>query len=271
MHFGILGALEMTHDNRVCTPTAPKVRWTLALLLVRANRIVGMDAIIEELWGNESPRSAVTTAQTYIYQLRKCFDRESAGGPEASLLETRPPGYLLRLAPDQIDATIFERLVAEGRMLLEDGQPEAAAPLLRQALGLWRGPVLANITPGRLLEGHVAHLEELRLRAIELRIQAESQLGRYRELIPELRSLVAAHPLNEWLHGRLIDALHRAGRRGEALLAYRNLRQTLNEELGLEPSGELQRLQRQVLGAGPVPAARDPRDRVRMPVGALSA
>jgi DNA-binding SARP family transcriptional activator len=154
------------------------------------------------------------------------------------------------VAPDQLDAHVFERLVAEGRTLLADGQFEAAAQGLRGALSLWRGPALANITPGRLLEGHVAHLEELRIRAIELRIQAESALGRHRELIPDLRALVAAHPLNEWLHGRLIDALYRAGRRGEALLAYQNLRATLNEELGLEPSAELQRLQRQVLTAG---------------------
>ncbi|OLB79507.1 MAG: hypothetical protein AUI14_10145 [Actinobacteria bacterium 13_2_20CM_2_71_6] len=267
MYFSILGALEMTQDDRVCTPTAPKVRWTLALLLVRANHIVGMDAIIEELWGNESPRSAVTTAQTYIYQLRKCFERESAGGPESSPLETRPPGYLMRLERDQLDANVFEHLVAEGKALLDDGRPEQAAQCLRRALGLWRGPALANITPGRLLEAHVAHLEEMRIRAIELRIQAESVLGRHREMIPELRSLVAAHPLNEWLHGRLIDALHRAGRRGEALMAYQNLRETLSEELGLEPSGELQRLQRQVLTAGQAPVSRDA---ARVPVGALA-
>jgi DNA-binding SARP family transcriptional activator len=152
--------------------------------------------------------------------------------------------------------------VIEGKTLLEEGRPEQASQRLREGLALWRGPALANITPGRLLEGHVAHLEELRIRAIELRIRADSALGRHRELIPELRSLVSAHPLNEWLHGRLIDALHRAGRRGEALMAYRSLRAALNEELGLEPSGELQRLQRQVL------TAEQP---VRVPVGARGA
>ncbi|MEV4636620.1 AfsR/SARP family transcriptional regulator [Actinoplanes sp. NPDC049548] len=250
MRFNILGALEMRHEMRVCTPTAPKVRWVLALLLCRANRIVGIDALTEELWGTEPPRSAVTTTQTYIYQLRKKFEREGIADRPEDLLETRPPGYLLRLRDEELDSIVFERLAEEGRVLLAGGHVEQAAERLRQALALWRGPVLANVPVGRLLEAHVAHLEESRIRALELRITADTLLGRHRELIPELRSLTSAYPLNEWLHGRLIEALHRAGRRGEALMAYQDLRRILDDELGLEPSEELQLLQREVLGSG---------------------
>ncbi|SBT42866.1 DNA-binding transcriptional activator of the SARP family [Micromonospora auratinigra] len=259
MEFNILGALEVKHEGNICTPTAPKVQWVLALLLCRANQIVSIGSLTEELWGTEPPRSAVTTTQTYIYQLRKKFEREGIAARPEERLETRPPGYLLRVGDAELDADRFERQVERGRELLAQGRADVAADLLRDALAMWRGPALANVPVGRLLEGHVAHLEESRVRALELRIEADIALGRHRELIPELRLLVAAYPLNEWMHGELIQALHRAGRRGEALQAYQNLRDILNEELGLDPSPELQRMQREVLApTGGVPAPRRP-------------
>jgi DNA-binding SARP family transcriptional activator len=247
--FNVLGTLEVTHNGHICTPTAMKVRWTLAVLVCRANQIVGVDALIDELWGSRPPRSAVTTAQTYIYQLRKFFEREMLATHGEELLETRSPGYLLRLNEEQVDAVRFEQLAREGRMLFEQGKAAPAADRLRQALSLWRGRALANIPVGKLLEAHVVHLEETRLRALELRIRADIAIGRHRELIPELHSLVSQYPLNEWLHGQLISALHQSGRRGEALRAYQKTRDVLNTELGLEPSATLQRLQYQILNA----------------------
>jgi DNA-binding SARP family transcriptional activator len=251
MQFKILGGLEASYEGRICTPTAPKLRWVLALLLVRANHIVALDTLIEEIWDEAPPKSAVTTVQTYIYQLRKAFLNET-GSDDA--LMTSPPGYLLRVDPGQLDAVTFERRTEQGRAYLEAGNPERASVALREALAQWRGRVLANVACGRHLEAYVTHLEELKIQAIEMRIRADMQLVQHRQLIPELRSLVVQYPLNEWFHARLIESLHLSDRRGEALGAYQRLRSILSEELGLEPSAEIQRLQLQVLN-GERPAA----------------
>nr|ADE34517.1 SsfT1 [Streptomyces sp. SF2575] len=257
MMFKILGPLEVTHEGKVRTPTAQKVRWTLALLLLRANRVVDRASLIDEIWGDEPPRSAVTTMQTYIYQLRKSFNEmlgESACADQMIL--TQPPGYGIRLlSDDQLDLHVFERDAKRGQAMLTMGRYEEAAQLLGGALKLWRGTPLADINKaGRLIEAHTVYLEELRISTLKLRILAESKLGRDMDLIPELRELVSIHPLNEWFHGELIKALARADRRGEALEAYRALRQILLDELGLEPSAPYQRLQQQLLTDGP----RDP-------------
>ncbi|GHE98799.1 hypothetical protein GCM10018785_73400 [Streptomyces longispororuber] len=247
MRFNTLGPMEVLHNGQYFTPTAPKARNTLALLLSRVNEVVEIPALIDELWSDNPPRSAVTTTQTYIYQLRKMLGR--ALGPEAArpVLVTRAPGYRLQIDEELIDARIFERLAREGKRLLVAGRPEEASHRLQQALDLWRGPALSDVTTGRVLEAHVVQLEEMQLDALQLRIQADMELGRHRELLPELRSLVAAHPLNEWLHAQLITCLKHCGRRGEALQAYQALRRVLDEELGLQPSLPLQRLQQYVL------------------------
>ncbi|MFJ8578302.1 BTAD domain-containing putative transcriptional regulator [Micromonospora sp. NPDC093277] len=251
LRFNILGSLEVRHQGVDCTPTAPKVRAVLALLLLRANHTVSQDAIFDWLWGDRPPRSAATTTQTYVYQLRALFERVGVAGSADQLLITRPTGYLLSLGEEQLDTTVFARLCDEGGALLDGGRAAEAAQRLRQALSLWRGPVLADVHVEDSMAADVAHLGELRMRALELRIEADARLGRYRELITELRGLVAAHPFNEWFHAQLITALNRCGRRAEALHAYRNLRQTLSDELGLEPTPELQELQRQVLNGTP--------------------
>src|SRR4051794_14781733 len=116
--FNVLGSLEMLHDGSLCTPTAPKVRWALALLLVRSNHVVGIESLIEELWGDNPPRSAITTAQTYVYQLRRCMQRCNLAERPEDVLETRPPGYVLRVAPDSVDASVFTTLTNQGRLLL---------------------------------------------------------------------------------------------------------------------------------------------------------
>lgn len=247
MQFNILGPMEVLHESRICTPTAPKARNTLALLLSRANQIVEIPALIDELWSDNPPRSAVTTAQTYIYQLRKMLCRAVGDEAAARLLVTQAPGYGLRVDVDRIDAQVFERLTEQGKRLLAMNRPEEAARHLHEALVLWRGPAMADVTTGRRLEAHVVQLEEMRLTALQLRVQADVRLGRHAELVPELRALVAAHPLNEWFHAQLIACLSHSGRRGEALQAYQSLRRLLDDELGLRPSLPLQRLQQHLL------------------------
>jgi SARP family transcriptional regulator, regulator of embCAB operon len=254
MRFNVLGPLEVLDSETPCTPSSLKVRWTLAVLLMHANRIVDLGAIVDELWGDNPPRTAVTTAQTYIYQLRKKYR-----SPEGEFILTKAPGYLLRLDEEQLDAQEFERLQAEGSRLLADGHPELAAERLHKALGLWRGAALADIPAGSALAGHVAILAEMRLRTLEHSILADQQIGCYWELIPRLRSLTMQHPLNEWFHEQLMIALDRAGRRSEALQVYRSLYRTLNDDLGIAPSQPLRELHNDLLsGNTRVPGPRRP-------------
>jgi SARP family transcriptional regulator, regulator of embCAB operon len=229
------------------TPSATRVRWTLALLLLRANQVVDRGCIIHELWGENPPRSAVTTAQTYIYQLRKNYQRHADQLGRGEFIETRPPGYLLRCPEPEIDAFAFERLSADGTAAYTAGEPERAARLLREALALWRGPVLADITAGPVLTPHIRRLEEARTRAVRTRILADQRLGRHRELIPELRFATLQNPFDEWFHEQLMIALSEEGRRADALDAYRQLQRVLDQKLGIEPSHTLRQLQHDVL------------------------
>ncbi|WP_203823654.1 AfsR/SARP family transcriptional regulator [Actinoplanes palleronii] len=248
MIFRVLGPLEVTVQGTVDTPTAAKVRWTLALLLLRANHVVGRTSIITELWGENPPRSAVTTAQTYIYQLRKKYqDRLGAG----ELVETRLAGYLLKADEAQIDARVFERLSDQGHASLEAGHVERAARQLHEALALWRGPALADVPAGPVLAPHLTHLEETRTWTLRLRILADRRLGRHHDLIPELQFLAAAHPLDEWFHQQLMIALTETGRRADALQVYERIRVTLGAELGVHPSPGLCRLQHDVVTGDP--------------------
>ncbi|OXZ01545.1 AfsR/SARP family transcriptional regulator [Streptomyces microflavus] len=249
MQFNLLGPFEIiTDDGRTLALGTPKMCQVIALLLMRPGSVVSVNALRRELWGDDAPGSAPTTLQTYIYHARKMFEREgvtSRGGP---LLHTQSPGYRIVAEAGEVDANIFEQLVKQGRVLLDENRPHEARTALREAVGLWRGSMLANVTVGRDLREYVTHLEELKVRAIEMRIEAGEALGQQREMIPELRSLVSTYPLNEWFHARLINALNQSGRRAEAVHAYHDLRRTLRSELGLEPSPELHRLEHKILG-----------------------
>jgi SARP family transcriptional regulator, regulator of embCAB operon len=248
--FKILGPMEVLNGDRPCTPSPPKVRTVLALLLMCANSVVLVDSLIRELWGDAPLRSAMTTIQTYIYSLRKMIVKERLEPPGHQLLVSTARGYMLRVPEGSLDSLVFQSLVYEGRAHLTAGEQDRGAAVLRQALDIWRGPVLADVTPGDRLNAHSIKLEEERIRALELRIQAEMELGLHHELVGELRYLVATNPLNEWFHRQLICSLHACGRRSEALHAYQGLRRTLKEELGLDPSPEIQRLHHEVLAAG---------------------
>jgi DNA-binding SARP family transcriptional activator len=243
----ILGPLELRDGDKAWIPRGPKVRRLLAALALRPGQVVDIATLAEELWEDSPPATMTATIRSHVYHLRLMLTRESGLPRTGDLISTEATGYRLRATADQIDAVRFERLVNQGRVLLDRGDPAESSAVLRQALSLWRGPALVDVACGRLLDGHVTRLAEARLRAIELRIEADLRLGRHRDLVAELRGLVAAHPLNEWLHAQLIESLRRSGRRAEALTAFADLRRTLVSELGVEPSPELRRLYQAIL------------------------
>ena len=241
--YRILGPLEVSADGRVIEIGGPKLRALLVLLLLRANESVPRDVLVHELWGERSPPGAQHSLDVYVSRLRKSLDAAADG----SVVMTRPGAYRLRLAEGQLDARRFERLVEQGRAALAGNAPGQAATLLRAALELWRGQALADLANGSGLRLEAVRLEELRLSAIEDRIDSDLALGRHADVVSELEVLVAQHPLRERLHGQLMIALYRSGRQAEALEAYQAARRTLVEELGLEPGPGLQRLEHAIL------------------------
>ncbi|WP_158842901.1 AfsR/SARP family transcriptional regulator [Saccharothrix deserti] len=248
VRFQTLGALQIWHGTRECAPSTPKVLQVLGLLLVQANRPVPTGTLIDELWGDNPPRSAVTTIQTYVYQLRKLIEREGLAESGEDMLVTRPPGYLLRVRPGQSDLERFRELRERGRESLAAGRHHDAALDLRSALALWTGPPFGNVKPGRQLAAEVIDLEERHRTTLQLAIEAEMGLGMHRELVGELRSLTLLHPLDEWLHQQLMVALDRCGRRSEGVRLYWALRDALGDELGISPSPQTERIYRALLG-----------------------
>lgn len=254
MRFHLLGALEVVADDGELTPTAPKLRQVLALLLLRHNRMVQTGELVEELWGSTPPSSFKATLQTYVYKLRQIGARNDRPGRLDQMLRTRPNGYLITVRPDDLDLHQFEWRVEEGQAALEANDPARAAAELAKALSLWRGPALADVTAGSVILAHLTSLEESRLRALELKVEAELRLGRHRSLIGELKELVGTHPLNETFHAQLMVALYRSGRRSEALEVYTRLRTILVSELGIEPSTTARNLHQSMLSSDPGPA-----------------
>ncbi|WP_158621317.1 AfsR/SARP family transcriptional regulator [Streptomyces triticirhizae] len=228
------------------------MRTVLALLAARRGQVVSLGTFAEELWGSRLPRRPETTVRTHIYHLRTMLERDCPVPVGQGTLATGSSGYLLRATEEQVDAEVFAATAERGRTALVAGDTRRAAVLLRQALALWRGPALSDVAAGPALSGHLRYLTDLRLRTLELRIDADMALGEHRELVPELRGLLAAHPLHEYFHRRLIETLWASGRRSEALAAYRSLRALLAEELGIDPSPEVQRLHAELLALRPV-------------------
>lgn len=271
MEFRILGPLEVVVDDRPLALGGSKQRTVLAALLLHANRVVSSDRLIEELWNSRPPQRALNTLQSYVSHLRGVLEPKRAPRASPEMLVTRAPGYLLRVTPDQVDAARFERLFEEGSAALEADDPGVAATKLRAGLALWRGQALAEFTDAVFARGEIARLEELRLVGVETRVAADLALGRHAELVGELEALIGEHPLRERLRGQLMLALYRSGRQADALRVYRDARALLADDLGIEPSADLQRLQEAILlqkpelDWAPLEPARDPTIAGRVP------
>jgi peptide/nickel transport system substrate-binding protein len=256
MDYRILGSFEVWVDDRRVGLGGEKPRALLAILLLHHDEVVSADRLIDDLWGESPPESALRTLQAYVSRLRKVLDTNGASpsaepesGPATNgrVLLTRERGYLLEVAPGELDLERFRELAERGRDALAAGSPDEAATLLKEALGIWRGPPLPEFAYEPFAQGMIAQLEELHLAAVEDRVDADLALGRARDLVGELRDLVGRHPLRERLRSQLMLALYRCGRQAEALEAYQQFRRSLAEELGLEPGPSIQRLELSIL------------------------
>jgi DNA-binding SARP family transcriptional activator/pimeloyl-ACP methyl ester carboxylesterase/plasmid stabilization system protein ParE len=243
MEFRILGPLEVRDGDRELRLRGRKQRALLALLLVNANRTLALERIVDDLWGEDVPKTAQKMVQIHVSQLRKVLP--------SGILHTRSPGYALVLAPEQLDLNRFQIALAEARSALDAGQARQAADLLREALSLWRGPALAEFASEPFAQPEGARLEELRLTGLETQFEADLQLGRHNDVAGELEALIPRHPLREGLRRQHMLALYRSGRHAEALAGYQAFRRTLAEELGIEPSASLRELERLILQQDP--------------------
>ena len=246
----MLGAFEVVAaDGRTVEVGGPKQRAVLAMLCLEVGHVVPLDRMINDLW-DEPPASAAATIQSYVSNLRRALEPDRPPRTPSTLLVSRAPGYLLDVAPEHIDAVRFHRTVERAREILP-GDPATARLLLDEALSIWRGPALADFTYESFALADVQRLEELRLAALEDRIDADVRLGRHVAVVGELEALVRDHPLRERLWGQLMIALYRSGRQGDALRAYHRCVDLLAEELGLLPSPALRRLEDQILNQDP--------------------
>lgn len=245
LELSLLGPLRVESPRGEIRTTSTKIRQVLALLVLESPSAVGVDRIVHELWPQGPPKSAVGTIQTYVYHLRK----QLAGhvGCGTKVLATVNNGYLLTVDPGSIDARRFEQVVRDGRAVLDAGRAAEASGKMDEALAMWHGAALADVRQGPALDAEAVRLEGLREAALELRVQADLEQEHLPEVIPELQALIRRYPLRERFHHQLVSALNRAGRRADALNAYRHTCRVLNEELGLDPSDELRRLHHIVL------------------------
>jgi DNA-binding SARP family transcriptional activator len=239
VEFFVLGPLDVVVDGDPIRLQAEKPRALLAVLLLRRNRVVSVSELVDELWGDDPPETATSALQVYVSQLRKAI------GPERVL--TKRPGYLLLVEEGELDVDRFEQMVREGREQLGAGDPAGASERLERALELWRGPALAEFRSGVFAREAGDRLEEERLAAVELRIEADLALGRHAQLVPELEELVERAPFRESPRRQLMLALYRSGRQADALELYRRTRDSFVDELGIEPGPELQELERAIL------------------------
>jgi DNA-binding SARP family transcriptional activator/tetratricopeptide (TPR) repeat protein len=247
MDFRILGPLEVQAETGPLPLGGTKQRALLAILLLNPNQVVSSDRLLQGLWGDEPPETAVKALQVHVSALRKLLEPARRRGESNRVLLTRPPGYLIQIEPEQLDLTRFERLRAEASQALAGGDPAGARAKLSEGLSLWRGPPLADFTYEPFAHAEIARLEELRLAAVEERIEADLALGRHADVVGELEGLIDLHPLRERMRGQRMLALYRSGRQAEALEAYRETRRTLIDELGIEPGRELHELERAIL------------------------
>ncbi|MEQ0565752.1 BTAD domain-containing putative transcriptional regulator [Amycolatopsis sp. NEAU-NG30] len=255
MEFHVLGQVEVASGDRTIGLGGPKPRTLLALLAVQAGHVVPLEQVIDAIWGEEPPDQARAAVYTYVSALRRAL----ADGGDPDVIARSGGGYRLAVDLDQVDLHVFTRNLSAGRRARAAGEPDRAIALIRQALGVWRGTALGG-TQGRWAENERARLEELRIAALEDRVDVELETGEGESLVPELTSAVAAHPLRERLRAQLMLALHQSGRRADALACYQDGRTILLDELGLEPGPALQAAHDHVLRDEPGPQAEPPHE-----------
>jgi DNA-binding SARP family transcriptional activator len=246
LRYQALGTVCVVDGDDVLSIGARKVEALLTTLLIRANQVVTNDQLIGELWGEDPPRRALAALHVYVSQLRKFL---GAGKRGESPIVTRSPGYLIRVRDDDLDLDVFRRLVLLGREHMRAKRYEDASATFAQALDLWRGPALGDVREGAIAKGFATWLEELRLECIEMFVEADFMLGRHRELVSLLYTLVSEHPLHEAFYRQLMLALYRSDRQGDALQVYRLARDKLTTELAIEPCRALRDLHRAILQA----------------------
>lgn len=250
MRMRLLGPLAVSWKGLDIVPTAPKVRQLFAFLILNVNAMVPSAECIEELWGVDPPKSAMSTLQSYVRHIRSAL--EMAGGSEAEdLLLTRNLGYQVA-GQHRVDWLEFCELAEAGQDAAAGGEDQRATELLSEALGIWRGPALADVTHGPLSSPHVVKLEETRKVVLEQRVEADLRLGKHRQLLGELESLTEEHPTHENIHAQHMVALYRSGHPQRALAVYRKLRALLIDTLGIEPTPRLRKLRQAI-------ATREPR------------
>jgi DNA-binding SARP family transcriptional activator len=236
IEFRILGPLEVLNEGRPVALGGGKPRALLAVLLLHPNEVLTTDRLVDELWGERAPPTAAKAVHVHVSRVRKALAAGAAdGGHGEGPLVTRERGYELRLDPERLDSQRFERLVAEGRRELAEGRPRRALAALEEALSLWRGEPLADLAYEPFAQAEIARLNDLRVGALELLVEAKLGLGRHAEVVGELETLIADHPYRERLRGQLMLALYRCERQADALEAYQDARRALVEELGIEP------------------------------------
>jgi DNA-binding SARP family transcriptional activator/Tfp pilus assembly protein PilF len=250
MQFRLLGPLVVRQDETVIPLPPGKQRAVLAMLLLHANKVVPVGSLIEALWGDDPPSSARVGIRNYIRQLRQAL-----GDGSQARIRTEPPGYLISVGPGELDVAQFEDLLGSARSAARAGSWQRAAVEARAALTLWRGEPLAEPAAEVLAHREIPRLDEMRLQALETRIDADLHLGGHADVITELKWLIAADPLREHLHALLMLALYRSGRQAEALAAYAEARRTLVVELGTEPAAELRDLHQRILAGDAALAA----------------
>ncbi len=247
MDFQILGPIHVSDAGRIVDLGSPKQRCVLASLLLRANRVVSLDRLIDDVWGELPPLDPMAAIHAYVSRLRRALEPDRPASSRESMLMRVPPGYRLEVAVDAVDSHRFERLAQEGSRALEQGDPELAAGLLESALSMWRGDALADLRGPDFARAEAIRLDEIRLRVLEESFEAQLALGQHESVVAEAGSVLADHPYRERLRSQLMLALYRCHRQVDALRVYSEGRAVLADELGLEPGPALQQLEDDIL------------------------
>jgi SARP family transcriptional regulator, regulator of embCAB operon len=245
MRYEILGPLRVVDEKGGSPLRAQKLATVLAVLLIRSDQVVMAEQLTREIWGELPPRRDTASIYVCISRLRKFLSRPGQQNP----IITRPGGYMLRRASSECDFDVFQQLVSDGRKYVRCGESAQAASCFEQALALWRGPAFGNVQTGPIVAGFLKRLDEMRIECAEMSAEAHLELGRHRELVGRLRSLVAEFPLRETFYRQLMLALYRSDRKSEALGIYESARRVLDRELGLEPGRKLRELRHTVLAS----------------------